>query len=500
MIAFFFNPLARNTYHLLFIYITHREVTRKTHSSVFYIIVICILLSDSSATNKKMGADAIQTNGHDQAKLLTGGEKIQRLRCFVKNYEWGKLGPDSLVARLQEANSGGKVDAAVPHAEFWMGTHESGPSHVEFGSGQNEGSDNNKCMVTLKSWVLDNPDSLGSGVVGKWGCDLPFLFKVLSVTKALSIQAHPNKALAEKLHREEPLLYRDNNHKPEIALAVTPFQALCGFVSLKELKEVITNVPEITELVGSKATGQIFKVNEHDEDVKVKLVVRLIFTQLMSASSSETKQVVSRMKIRLISETKHRELSDKEKLVLELEEQYKGDIGVISAFFFNYVKLNPGEALYLDANEPHAYISGDCVECMAASDNVVRAGLTPKHRDVQTLCSMLTYKLGYPEILKGFPLTPYVTRYLPPFDEFEVDHCDLPRGKSTVFPAVPGPSVYLVIEGEGKLQTGSTQLLVSQGDVLFVPAHNEIHIHVTGESDLMKLYRAGVSSRFFQTL
>ena len=83
---------------------------------------------------------------------------------------------------------------------------------------------------------------------------------------------------------------------------------------------------------------------------------------------------------------------EKEQLVLRLEKQYPGDVGVISAFFFNYVKLNPGEALYLGANEPHAYIYGECIECMATSDNVVRAGLTPKHRDVQTLCSMLTYK------------------------------------------------------------------------------------------------------------
>lgn len=87
-----------------------------------------------------------------------------------------------------------------------------------------------------------------------------------------------------------------------------------------------------------------------------------------------------------------RQLTEKEQLVLRLEEQYAADIGVISAFFLNYVKLNPNEALYLGANEPHAYLSGECVECMATSDNVVRAGLTPKHRDVQTLCSMLTYK------------------------------------------------------------------------------------------------------------
>lgn len=85
-------------------------------------------------------------------------------------------------------------------------------------------------------------------------------------------------------------------------------------------------------------------------------------------------------------------LTDKEELVLRLEKQYPGDIGVIAAFLFNYVKLQPGEALYLAANEPHAYIQGECVECMATSDNVVRAGLTPKKRDVQTLCSMLTYK------------------------------------------------------------------------------------------------------------
>ncbi|CAN8238551.1 unnamed protein product [Cochlearia groenlandica] len=442
-----------------------------------------------------MGADAIKKNGDDQTKV-TAVEKIQRLRCVVKNYEWGKLGHDSLVARLHVANSRNRFELdsdseEIPHAELWMGTHESGPSQVVNGSGRDE------CMVTLKKWVMDNPNLIGSRVVDKWGYDIPFLFKVLSVKKALSIQAHPNKALAEKLHREDPLLYRDSNHKPEIALAITPFQALCGFVSLKELKEVITNVPEITDLVGTKASDQIFTVNEHDTTT-VKSVIRLIFTQLMSANINETEQAISHMKFRLTVETKHRELTEKEKLVLELERQYKGDIGVISAFFFNYVKLNPGEALCLDANEPHAYISGDCVECMAASDNVVRAGLTPKHRDVQTLCSMLTYKLGYPEILKGFPLTPYITRYLPPFDEFEVDRCDLPRGKSTVFPAIPGPSVYLVIEGTGKLQTGSSQLLVNQGDVLFVTAHKEIH--VTGESDLMKLYRAGVSSRFFQTL
>jgi mannose-6-phosphate isomerase len=87
-----------------------------------------------------------------------------------------------------------------------------------------------------------------------------------------------------------------------------------------------------------------------------------------------------------------RTLTDKEQLVLSLERQYQDDVGVLAALFFNYVKLSPGEALYIGANEPHAYLSGECIEIMATSDNVVRAGLTPKYIDVQTLCSMLTYK------------------------------------------------------------------------------------------------------------
>lgn len=87
-----------------------------------------------------------------------------------------------------------------------------------------------------------------------------------------------------------------------------------------------------------------------------------------------------------------RMLNEKEELALLLEQQYPADVGVISSFFFNYVKLSPGEGLYIDANQPHAYVSGECIECMATSDNVVRAGLTPKYRDVKTLCSMLSYR------------------------------------------------------------------------------------------------------------
>ncbi|PHT89114.1 Mannose-6-phosphate isomerase 2 [Capsicum annuum] len=145
---------------------------------------------------------------------------------------------------------------------------------------------------------------------------------------------------------------------------------------------------------------------------------------------------------------KERELAEKEQLVLRLEKQYPADVGVLAAFLLNYVKLNPGEALYYGTNEPHAYIYGDCAEGMATSDNVVRAGLTPKHRDVKTLCSMLTYIQGFPEILQGTAVNPYVMRYIPPLDDFEVDHCILPEQSTAEFSSIPGPSIFMVVEGE----------------------------------------------------
>ncbi|QCE12941.1 mannose-6-phosphate isomerase 1-like [Vigna unguiculata] len=409
---------------------------------------------------------------------------LQRLRCSVKNYDWGLPGRVSEVARLHALNSNTPFHAEDPYAELWIGTHDSGPSFLASNG------------VSLKSWISDNPDVLGDQVLRKWGSDLPFLFKVLSVGKALSIQAHPDKELARILHKLHPDLYKDGNHKPEMALAITNFEALCGFITLKELKGVLHSTPEIVELVGATNTDLVLQTNDEDGEEKVKPVLKAVFTDLMSASKERVTDAVNRLKSRLLQENEVRQLTDKEQLVLRLERQYPSDVGVIAAFFLNLVKLNPGEALFLGANEPHAYLSGECVECMATSDNVVRAGLTPKHRDVQTLCSMLTYKQGSPEILHGVSLNQYVNKYTPPFEEFEIDRCILPQGERVVFPAVPGPSIFLVTVGEGNMNTGSPKgHVVTQGDVLFAAANTEIS--VTSASEL-HLYRTGVNSKVFQ--
>ncbi|TKW01504.1 hypothetical protein SEVIR_8G185400v4 [Setaria viridis] len=410
---------------------------------------------------------------------------LMRLRCAVQHYDWGRRGADSLVARLAAGEAGpGGADDGRPCAELWMGTHPSAPSSLA-------------PDVSLRDWIARNPAALGRDVAARWGGDLPFLFKVLSVAKALSIQAHPDRALAAALHALRPATYRDANHKPEMAIAVTEFHALCGFTATQELKEVLRTVPEVQELVGKEESRKLLSVKEQDGGIGVRSYLKSAFTKLMIASEEAVSEAIAKLKNRLNVESKVRTLTKKEKLVLSLEKQYPGDVGVLAAFFLNYVKLSPGEALYVGANEPHAYLSGECIECMATSDNVVRAGLTPKYRDVQTLCSMLTYNQTFPEVLQGVPVQPYVTRYTPSTDEFEVDRYLLPRGKSVTMSPVPGPSIFIVMTGEGEIQGGSMpdNAKAKEGDIFFVPAHTEVKLYTSGPRS-MQLFRAGVNSRF----
>ncbi|CAH9141943.1 unnamed protein product [Cuscuta epithymum] len=437
-----------------------------------------------------MEADGFSTTTAEATQLV-------RLRCSVKNYDWGQIGRESCVARLYSRNTGEEVREDIPYAELWMGTHDSGPAYVVAAadSGLNNGRVKEEMFsLTLKDWIQRNPTLAGEKVVQTWGPDLPFLFKVLSVAKALSIQAHPDKDLAARLHKEQPEVYKDANHKPEMALALTEFEALCGFVSFEELKLVVQTVPEIGEIVGSGHVEEVLHESAHEVGERAKPILQSLFTTLMSASSDVISQALTKLISRLNVKNEERELTDKEQLILRLEKQYPSDVGVIAAFLFNHVKLSPGEALYLGANEPHAYLFGECIECMATSDNVVRAGLTPKDRDVKTLCAMLTYNQVFPKILKGDALSHYTKRYSPPFDEFEVDHCILPRLVTTVFPAAPGPSIFLVFAGEGTMTTRSSNEAIAEGDVLFAPANTNVTVSTTTTG--LSVFRAGVKSSF----
>lgn len=414
------------------------------------------------------------------------------LRVPAQNYAWGRPAALSEVAKLAGLN-GATIDESKPFAELWMGTHPSGPATLASNPEQ-----------TLKAWIQANPAALGDKVLKRFGVDLPYLFKVLSVQTALSIQSHPDKKLAEKLHAAQPKDYKDDNHKPEMALALEDFEALCGFVSPAELKAVLQEQPEVRLCVGEEAASAFINA----EEGQVKQALKAAFTALMTAESDKVSGAISSLVARLNQEQERgRTLSDKERLVLRLNSQYPNDVGVLSAFFLNQVRLNPFEAIYLAANEPHAYVSGELVEVMATSDNVIRAGLTPKFRDTGVLCESLTYNTGLPEVLKGEAIHDHVRAYRPPFEEFEIQRIEVPAGETVTIPTNQGPLLLLVHAGSGSVEAkpGSSsvqdaalqkQVELHRGSVTFVPADTGLTFTASATGPL-SFWAAAVNASVF---
>ena len=211
----------------------------------------------------------------------------------------------------------------------------------------------------------------------------------------------------------------------------------------------------------------------------VKANLQAVFTAVMKCSSDQVATHLSALVRRLqavaraeAKQQQGRDL-DVDALILRLHSQYPGDVGLFAPFLLNAFELQPGEAIFLGANEPHAYLDGDCVEAMACSDNVVRAGLTPKLRDVDTLCSMLTYVARYPDILTGSQVTEHTRRYAPPVDEFQVHRTAVPAAaKATPFALekLSGPSLALVYEGECKVMTeAGVSMSLKKGNVVAIP-------------------------------
>lgn len=240
---------------------------------------------------------------------------------------------------------------------MWMGTHAGNPSY-EF--------ETKRPLVDL---IQDNKMLMGNDVVKKYGDKLPFLFKVLSAQKALSIQAHPNKKLAAQLHAQNPKEYKDDNHKPEMTIAITPFEGMCGFRPLKEVAYFFKTVKSLRGLVGEEAAGKFEAAVEDSSksEDELKKVLKEAFSHLMNSKDedikSATKQLLSQVK------EENESFAGGEatptpgskvfaELLPRLNGQFPEDIGLHVVFFLNFVALQPGEAMFLRADDIHAYISG----------------------------------------------------------------------------------------------------------------------------------------------
>ncbi|XP_063099414.1 mannose-6-phosphate isomerase isoform X2 [Cavia porcellus] len=384
--------------------------------------------------------------------------RVFPLSCAVQQYAWGKRGSNSEVARLLASSDPlARISEDKPYAELWMGAHPRGDAKI---------LDNRISQKTLGQWIAENPDCLGSKVKDAFNGKLPFLFKVISVETALSIQAHPNKGL-------------------------------CGFRPVAEILTFLKKVPEFQLLIGDDAATQL-KQSVSSDPQTVAEALRSCFSHLMK-SEKTTVVVQLNLLVKRISQqvSAGNNMDDIcGQLLLRLHQQYPGDIGCFAIYFLNLLTLKPGEAMFLEANVPHAYLEGDCVECMACSDNTVRAGLTPKFIDVPTLCDMLSYTPS-PSKDRLFPPSqsqedPYLFIYDPPVPDFTVMKMEVP-GSVIEYKilVLDSASILLVLKGTvtASSPTAQAPIRLQRGSVLFIGANESVTLKLTTPEDLL-LFRA----------
>ncbi len=381
-----------------------------------------------------------------------------RMRNQIQTYAWGTRNTAAFIPKLL----GLSPEPDLPYAELWLGTHPKAPSMIELPDGP---------TVALDAWVADHAEAaLGPVVLARFG-ELPFLLKVLSAGEALSIQAHPNKAQAAALHAKDPDHYPDANHKPEIAIALDGLTALMGIKPFTELAVTLSRYPEMADFVGQELAERV--VNAVPETLQEATVLaRELVSALITRANTEPGALTSAVDTlakRLSAQSA--DLGEDEELFLNLRIRYgSDDVGLLTLFLLNLVHLAPGEALYVEAGVPHAYLKGNIIECMANSDNVVRVGLTPKFKDAGTLLEIIDATPQKPTPLTGTTVGDACTVYETPADEFEIRRWSLAAGTEHRVTPDNRPAIVLMTKGRVDLVWEGGSEALRQGDALFVPA------------------------------
>lgn len=364
-----------------------------------------------------------------------------------------------------------------------MGAHPRGTSVVTF----------NRTRISLQELVEKHPNEiLGKATAEKFSNRFPYLFKVLAASKPLSIQAHPNLFQARRgfnIEKEQGIAleaynrnYKDENHKPECICALTDFWALNGF----------RNLSEIIKYMNKILPDELNNMLKRDEGHAVANGLKIFFRNIMSLKNSVKGRILD-------AALRYAAASDQEDIVsqwmLKLQDEYPGDIGVLSPIFLNLVCLKPGEAMFLEAGELHAYLEGVGIELMANSDNVLRGGLTPKHIDVAELMNILNFKEKQIAILKPVEIRPCEQTYTTSAEEFALSVIRVGDGDIYSSPLIRSAEILLCTQGEGIVESleAAAPLNIQAGVSILVPASVKYY-NISGK---LALYKASVPVSVF---
>lgn len=387
---------------------------------------------------------------------------MQKLINAVQNYAWGSKTALTELYGVQNPDN-------LPMAELWMGAHPKSSSKVMI-DGQPR---------SLRDVIdADQNSALGTAVAERFR-ELPFLFKVLCADQPLSIQVHPNKKASELGFAKEnadgiPLdaaerNYKDPNHKPELVFALTPFLAMNAFREFSDIVSLLqpvsgahTAIAHFLEKPGAERLAQLF-------------------ASLLNMQGEEKSRALGVLKAAL-----NNQQGEPWETIRVISEFYPDDSGLFSPLLLNVVKLEPGEAMFLFAETPHAYLKGVALEVMANSDNVLRAGLTPKYIDIPELVANVKFEPKPAGELLTQPQQNGSELDFPiPVDDFAFSLHDLNATPATL--AQDSAAIIFCVEGEAVLSKGEQHLVLKPGESAFIAA-NESPVAASGVGRIARVF------------
>ncbi|MCA3903453.1 mannose-6-phosphate isomerase, class I [Vibrio vulnificus] len=392
---------------------------------------------------------------------------IFKLENVIQNYVWGS---QTAITELFGIDN----PEQVPQAEIWMGTHPNGCSKLAHTG------------MLLSDFIQSDPANvLGDYTVERFG-DLPFLFKVLSAEKPLSIQVHPSREKAIEGYQKENLQglqltdssrnYKDDNHKPELVYALTFYKAMNGFRTIEEIVSLF-----------DQAKVETLRVDLEKLILQpTSTGLKAFFDVVMNLSAERKQRALAELLQAVDQPAKTAKAREAFELIKEFRQDYRDDIGLFSPLLLNIVELEPGEAMFLHAETPHAYVKGTGLEIMANSDNVLRAGLTPKHMDIAELIANTNFistdrdKL----ILKPFNIE-NKTAYPIPVEDFSFEIVNVETTERRQY--VRSAEILFCIEGNCAIRHGSDVITIAAGESVFVCNSTKVYEYF-GEGRLARAF------------